>query len=158
MRLGTKLYQFMLGRYGIDEFYYFFLYSYIVLVCFSIFLKVPYLFWVELILFVIMFYRVFSKNIARRKKENQIYLKVRKAIFKPFSNIKRNWKDRKEFIYKKCHKCKTTLRLPLPSKIGFNHVTCPKCKTKLTVFCFRKEKVEIIKADGAMHFQKKEKF
>lgn len=158
MRLGTKLYQFMLGRYGIDEFYYFFLYSYIVLVCFSIFLKVPYLFWVELILFVIMFYRVFSKNIARRKKENQIYLKVRRAIFKPFSNIKRNWKDRKEFIYKKCHKCKTTLRLPLPSKIGFNHVICPKCKTKLTVFCFRKEKVEIIKADGAMHFQKKEKF
>lgn len=158
MKLGMKLYQFMLGRYGIDEFYYFFLYLYILLVCSSIFLRVPYLFWLELILFVVMFYRVFSKNINRRKKENQFYLKIRTGLFKPFSNMKRNWKDRKEFIYKKCHQCKTTLRLPLPSERGIKHVACPKCKERLTVFCFRKEKVEIIKANGAIHFQKKEKF
>lgn len=158
MKMGMKFYRFMLGRYGIDDFYYFFLYTYILLVCTSIFFKVPYLFWLEILLFVVMFYRVFSKNIDRRKRENLFYLKMRSKFFKPFQNIKRNWKDRKEFIYKKCHKCQTTLRLPLPNERGLKHVTCPKCQKKLTVFCFRKEKVEIIKANGAIHFQEHEKF
>lgn len=150
MKLAMKFYRFMIGRYGIDEFYYFFLYSYIILVCISLFLKVPYLFWIELVLFVIMFYRVFSKNISRRRKENATYLKVRNRILKPFQNKKRNWKDRNDYIYKKCHRCKTTLRIPLPSERGIKHTTCPKCKKKLTVFCLRKEKVEILKAGSAM--------
>lgn len=157
MKWMEKFYKFMSGRYGIDELYYVFFYSYIILVCISLFFKVPYLFWVELILFVIMFSRVFSKNIVNRRKENRFYLKVRSNVSKPFQNIKRNWKDRKEFIYKKCHKCQTTLRLPLPSERGLKHVTCPKCQKKLTIFCFRKEKVEIIKANGAIHFQEHEK-
>ncbi len=148
MKLIERFYKLMVGRYGIDEFYYFFLYLYIILVCISLFLNIPYLFWVELIIFVVMFYRVFSKNISRRKKENRVYLKIRNRILKPFQNIKRNWKDRNDFIYKKCHKCKTTLRIPLPTERGIKHVICPKCKRKLRVFCFRKEKIVIIKANS----------
>ena len=102
MKWMEKFYRFMYGRYGIDELYYLFFYSYIILVCISLFFKVPYLFWVELVLFVIMFSRVFSKNIAKRKRENRFYLKVRSNIRKPFQNIKRNWKDRHDFVYKKC--------------------------------------------------------
>lgn len=148
-----KFYKLMYGRYGIDEFYYFFLYLYIILVCISLFLKIPYLFWLELIIFVIMFYRVFSKNISRRKKENRIYLKVRNKMIKPFQVIKRNWKDRKDFIYKRCHRCKTTLRIPLPTERGIKHATCPKCKRKLRVLCLRKEKVVIIKANSEFKYR-----
>ena len=104
MKWMEKFYRFMYGRYGIDELYYLFFYSYIILVCISLFFKVPYLFWVELVLFVIMFSRVFSKNIAKRKRENRFYLKVRSNIRKPFQNIKRNWKDRHDFVYKKIGK------------------------------------------------------
>ena len=150
MKWMEKFYRFMYGRYGIDELYYLFFYSYIILVCISLFFKVPYLFWVELVLFVIMFSRVFSKNIAKRKRENRFYLEVRSNIRKPFQNIKRNWKDRHDFVYKKCHKCKTTLRLPLPSERGIQNTTCPKCKTEMKVFCLRREKIEIIKSNGAV--------
>ncbi len=151
MKLIEKMYRLMIGRYGIDELYYFFLYLYIILVCMSLFLKIPYLFWIELFIFVIMFYRVFSRNINNRRKENKIYLKVRNIVFSPFKNVKRNWKDRNDFIYKKCHKCKTTLRLPLPSERGIKHVTCPKCKSKKKVLCLRKEKIQIIKAKSSMN-------
>ena len=97
-----------------------------------------------------MFSRVFSKNIAKRKRENRFYLKVRSNIRKPFQNIKRNWKDRHDFVYKKCHKCKTTLRLPLPSERGIQNTTCPKCKTEMKVCCLRREKIEIIKSNGVV--------
>ena len=65
-------------------------------------------------------------------------------IFKPFENIKKNITD-KDHIYRKCFKCKTTLKLPLPSKIGILHAKCPKCKNRRTLITFRKEKIEIIK-------------
>lgn len=152
MKWIDKLYRFMYGRYGMDELYRFLLYLYIILVCISLFLKVPHLFFLELLVFLFMFYRVFSKDIKRRKKENKIYLDIRNKIVKPFQNMKRNWKDRNDFIYKKCHHCKTTLRLPLPSERGIKHVTCPKCKKSLRVLCLRKEKIEILKAKGVMKF------
>ncbi len=148
----NKLYRFMYERYGIDELYYFNIYLYFLLVIGNLFLRIPYFFFVELTVFIFTFYRVFSKNKRQRKKENDWYLKRKETFLKPFQNMKRNWKDRNDFVYKKCHKCRTTLRLPLPSKRGLNHVICPKCKNKLNVFCFRKEKIEIIKANGEKRY------
>lgn len=98
-----------------------------------------------LLLFIIIIYRFFSKNKTRRYKENQLFLKCRKFLLKPFDNIIRNFKDRKYHVYKKCHKCKTILKLPLPSKRGIKHAKCPKCGKRLTIFTLRKEKIEIIK-------------
>ena len=57
--------------------------------------------------------------------------------------LKRNIKD-KEHVYKKCSKCKTVLKLPLPSKKGFQKAKCPKCKKSLTLFTFKQEKIELI--------------
>lgn len=138
----------MQGRYGIDDFYFFLLYFYISAIFVNLFLKLPSLFYVELLVFALMFYRVFSKNLENRRRENRLYLRIREKALKPFQNIKRNWNARKEYIYKKCHSCKTTLRIPIPSERGWKHVNCPKCKKRLTVFCLRREKVEIITASG----------
>lgn len=148
MKYINKISRFMQGRYGFDELYTFLFYLYFILLCAGLVFHSYILLIMELILFIILFSRVFSKNIARRRKENQIYLKVKDYVGKPFRNIKRNWKDRKDFIYKKCHKCKTTLKLPLPSSRGFHHATCPKCKTRLRIFCTRRGKIEITKANG----------
>ena len=71
------------------------------------------------------------------------YLKIKKKLVKPFSNLKRNIND-KEHIYKKCKYCKTTLKLPLPSKRGIKTAKCPKCGKKVKVFTLKKEKIEII--------------
>jgi hypothetical protein len=138
--------KFMCGRYGIDELYSFLFYLYIILCVINLFLKSTIILTLEFLVFIIMVYRVFSKIVIIRKKENKMYLKLKDKVMKPFINIKRNLKD-KEHVYVKCFKCKTTLRLPLPNKIGIKHANCPNCKRRLTFFTFKREKIEIIK-DG----------
>ena len=124
--------------------YNFLFYFYIFLCIVNLFIKSTIILIIEFLVFIFMFYRVFSKKIEIRKKENKIYLKLKSKALKPFINIKRNIKD-KQHIYVKCFKCKTTLKLPLPSNIGIKHAKCPKCKKRLTFLTLKREKIEIIK-------------
>ncbi len=145
MNFIRKIISFMYGRYGVDDLYKFLFKCFFCLVLINLIFHNTILFYIELLIFVIMVYRVLSKNIYKRRRENEKFLNFKKKLLKPFSNIKRNYRDRKQYVYKKCHNCKTTLRLPLPSKRGINHVKCPECKKRLTVFSLRKEKIEIIR-------------
>lgn len=145
MKWINKLQHFMINRYGIDDLYNFLLKLYILLFLINLILNSNILNLIELLIIIIMFYRFFSKKIQLRRKENNYYLKLKSQILKPFKNIKRNFKDRDYYVYKKCHHCKTTLRLPLPTKRGIQQVKCPKCKQKIKFLCLRKEKVEVIK-------------
>lgn len=147
MNFINKIARFMNGRYGIDDLYKFFFKIFFCLVLINLFFHNQILFYIELLIFVIMIYRVLSKNVYQRRKENTKFLYIKNQLLKPFSNIKRNYRDRKQYVYKKCHHCKTTLRLPLPSKRGIHHVKCPECKKRLTLFSLRKEKVEIIRTN-----------
>lgn len=131
------------GRNGIDELGLFTIWIYIIL---SIINLVTNSFIGDLsalLLIALILFRMLSKNITARQKENNIFNKITNFIFKPFENIKRNIKD-KEHVYKKCPKCKTVLKLPLPSKKGIQKAKCPKCKKSLTLFTFKEEKIEII--------------
>lgn len=145
MKFQDKIYKFMYGRYGIDELYSFLFVVYFILIIIDLFIKNDILFGIELIILTLTFYRCFSKNISRRRKENEIYLKLKKKVLKPFRNIKRNYKDRDCYIYKKCNRCHTTLRLPLPTKKGLRYAKCPSCKKRVRVFCFRKVKTKVIR-------------
>ena len=110
MNIRNKLIKFMYGRYGVDELYKFLFLLYIITFIINIFLNNIFLEILGLIIILIMFYRVLSKN-----------------------------------IYKKCPKCKTTLKLPIPYARGIKHTNCPKCKKRLTLFVLKKQKIEIIK-------------
>ena len=140
----AKIQKFMYGRYGTDELYNFLFKLYIVLLIIDLFVKWWGLLYLELLVVIIMLYRMFSKNISRRKKENKKFLNIKNAVMKPFCTWNKQVRD-KNNIYKKCNKCKTVIRLPLPSSYGIKHVKCPKCKKKLSVLCLRKEKIEVIK-------------
>jgi len=144
MKFINKLQKFMYGRYGVDDLCKFLFKVYICLIIIDLFVNNKVLFILELLVIIIMFYRFLSKNIYTRSNENQKFLKVKNKLLKPFINIKRNMKD-KEHIYKKCHKCKKTLKLPLPSKRGIKHAKCPHCGKRVTIFTFKCEKIEIIK-------------
>lgn len=145
MKFIYKLQRFMMGRYGIDEVYKFLFVIYMLLFLLGLFVKWEILTYLEVIVVVIMFYRVFSKNISSRKKEEKLYLQLKKKVSKPFYNIKRNFLDRDYYVYKKCHNCGKTLKLPLPPKRGIQKVKCPSCKKKIKFLCLRMEKVEVIK-------------
>jgi len=148
-----KIQKFMYGRYGPDELYHFLFKLYIIFLIIDLFIKSDILVFLELLVVIVMFYRFFSKKIYRRSDENKLFLKIKSRVLKPFRNFKKNF-DRKiknikdeNYIYKKCHKCGTVLRLPVPDKYGIRHVKCPKCKKRLTILCLKKEKIEVIKND-----------
>ena len=144
MKFINKIQKYMYGRYGVDELYRFLFGLYILTFIINIFLNNIILEIIGLVIVLFTFYRVFSKKIYQRSKENREYLKLKNNLSKPFINIKRNIKD-KDHIYKKCHKCKKTLKLPIPYERGIKHTTCPKCKNKMTFLVLKKEKVEIIR-------------
>ena len=149
MNRYNRFIRFMYSRYGPDDLYRFLLYVYIILFFINIYFKSYILNIMQIIMLVIMFYRFFSKNIDRRKNENYVYLKIRNFIIRPFkrfmNRVKRNYKDRHKYIYKKCKCCKTTLKLPIPFERGFKKVKCPKCGKLNKFYIFRKEKIEVIR-------------
>lgn len=145
MKYIYKIQKFMQGRYGMDDLYKFLLGLYFSLFIINLFIKSSILEIIELLIVVVIFYRFLSKNITKRKRENTYYLKLKNKVIKPFKNIWRNYQDRGYYVYKKCHGCKSILKLPLPKKRGIQKVKCPKCKKSFKFICFRQEKVEVVK-------------
>ncbi len=79
---------------------------------------------ITLLMVFYMFFRIFSKNIVARRRENE--------RFCGFFKLRRNkFRDRKTHIYRKCPKCKVVLRLPKAK--GKHMVVCPKCRERFEV-------------------------
>lgn len=133
----------MNGRYGIDDLYYANFYLYIVLMLINIIAKSQFINVICFILIIIMLFRFFSKSTTKRKKENEKFHDIKSKILLPFNKFKKSYNS--DYIYKKCPRCKTTLKLPLPLQIGIKHTKCPKCKKRISMLVLRKQKVEIIK-------------
>jgi len=119
----------------------------IILIILSIFIKTFLLDMFKFIVLGLIIFRLSSKNKQKRSKENRLFIKIIDTITKPFKNIIRNFKDRKTHVYKKCHKCKTTLKLPLPPTRGINHAKCPECDNRITIISLRKKQPEKIKVE-----------
>jgi len=131
-KFKSKIYRFMYGRYGGDTLnkvliwvyaIWIILCSVIALFTDSIWFSLFY--WVSTLGLVIwIFSRMFSRNIAARRRENERFcgfFKLRKSKIR----------DRKTHVYRKCKHCKAVLRLP-KSK-GKHFVVCPKCNTRFEV-------------------------
>mgnify|MGYP000003638190 len=88
-----------------------------------------------------MIYRVLSKNIYQRRKENDMYLKIKNKILSTYNYNKKKYKDRNTYMYKKCPNCRQKIRLPL--KKGKHTVKCPKCSNKFEVKCHKNEKIKV---------------
>ena len=131
-KLKNKLYRFMYGRYGMDKLgncmmiaYVVLLLVYTVLTFFITQVWFDLIVWlVSIALFITVFYRMLSRNISKRRKENERFCGF-------FTLRKNKFKDRKTHVYKKCPKCKAVLRLP--KRKGTNTASCPRCKHKFEV-------------------------
>ena len=121
-----KLIRFMAGRYGTDALYNFVLWVCVGLIIINIFVGSWIISIVETALFVWSIFRFMSRNIYKRQRENQIFLKISGKIKAPFAMLKNKWRDRKTHVYKRCPACKSTLRLPREK--GKHSVRCPRCR------------------------------
>ena len=117
---------------------------FIILFIISLFIRNFFLDLTKVLLLVIIILRIIDKNTNRKEKQNKIYIKYRNILLKPFDVLIKNIKD-KEHVYKRCHKCKTILKLPLPDKRGIKHSKCPNCGKRITFITFKQIKIEVIK-------------
>ncbi len=128
----------------IDELNRFLIFIFILSVIVSIFVSNFIIDLIPFLLLAIIIFRLSSKNKQARYKENQTYLNIKKILIKPFDVVIKNIKD-KDHVYKRCSKCKTVAKLPLPKKSGIQHAKCPKCNKRLTLYTTKHEIIEVIK-------------
>ena len=131
-KFKSKLYRFMYGRYGTDTLGNVMLITYFVIVLLHTFLG---FFWgnvwidvavwlISSALAITVITRMFSRKVAKRRRENERFCGF-------FKLIRNKIRDRKTHVYRKCPDCKAVLRLPRAK--GKHTVVCPCCKNRFDV-------------------------
>ena len=132
-KIGNAFARFMYGRNGGDQLGLFMIWGAVTLNIINIFVQndVAYaaVSGVSTVLMVWALFRMFSKNLQKRRAENAKFLsKVWWPLKRRLGNAKQQVKD-KEHKYFTCPNCRTVCRVPRGK--GKIVITCPKCRTKI---------------------------
>ena len=121
----------MYGRNGFDRFWLGLLWKAVALSVLNIFIRTPIIWILEDIAIIYCIFRVLSKNIYKRQRENQVFMSVWGKVKGFFKLQKNRFRDRKTHVYRVCPHCKINLRLP--KRKGTHTVKCPKCGLRFEV-------------------------
>ncbi len=131
MKIKYVVQRFMYGRNGNDKLCLVLMWVYLglwitAMVLTALDLTAAYLVVWALQLLVLFYwiFRVFSKNVAKRRRECD-------RFFGFFRNRRNRFRDRKTHVYRKCPHCRAMLRLP--KRKGKHTVACPACRERFTV-------------------------
>lgn len=127
-RLKGALLRFMYGRYGGDQLNTTLILLYLLFAILGMLSGWP-LF--SLLMFATMVWTIFrmlSRNLAARRRENDAFLKLWRPVKDWFFLQKNRIRDCRTHVYHTCPHCKATLRLP--RKKGKHTVRCPRCGDK----------------------------
>lgn len=130
MNFFYKLMRLMSGRYGVDRLFYCLFGTAVILSVVNIFIRSVI---VQIIVYSLMIYavfRMFSRNISARSRENRIVTGWLDKIKRQQDARRRRAAD-STHIYKKCPKCHAVLRLP--RRPGKHTTVCPKCNNEFKV-------------------------
>jgi hypothetical protein len=121
--------KFMAGRYGSDQLSIVLVFISAVLIFISGFsAKLSTLSYLSFIFLSLSIFRMFSKNINKRRMENYKLSIFVSPIYSWFIKKIHRLKDAKTYKYFDCPNCKLKLRLPKGK--GKISITCPKCRTE----------------------------
>ena len=112
-KLGDKLRRFMYGRYGSDQLGMFLLLLGVVLALLGSFTRLYWLGFLAYIPLVLAIFRMYSRNIYKRREENQRFMRMLGPI-----------RDRQHRYYA-YPRCRQKIRVPRGK--GKIRITCPKC-------------------------------
>jgi len=129
--MRERVIAFMMGRNGPDALYNFVMYTCIALILINIFLRSFILSVLYFAAFAYAVFRMMSKNVYKRQKENAAYLRLKKKLTSPFELLYLKFRDRKTHVYRKCPSCKSTLRFP--KRTGEHTAVCPHCGNRFNV-------------------------
>ena len=135
-RIGNALSRFMYGRNGVDQLNLALLWAYILLwipqtvLVLALRLEILDILFdlVRLAVVVFMFYRIFSRDLSRRRSENQRFLNWWWRRKSSFQGARARHAD-KTHKYFTCKNCKTICRVPVGK--GKIIITCPKCGAQI---------------------------
>ena len=119
------LHRFMIGRYGPDH-----LSVALVILAFvlsllnALLLHTPLLF-ISYFIFGLTLFRMLSRNIERRRAENDKFIRYWWPIRMKLKRIIQKIKDKRKYKYYRCPTCKTKMRVPKGK--GKIRITCPRC-------------------------------
>ncbi len=130
MNFRYRMMQFMSGRYGTDNLFYGIIIVSVVLSFINIFIRSFVLQSIVYGLVVFAVYRVLSRNLEARRRENT-WFKEKMGILKQKKDFYEKKKADKLHIYIKCPQCRAILRLP--HRIGVHKTVCPRCSKEFTV-------------------------
>ena len=111
MKVRMALARFMQGRNGPDQLGSFTLIAGIVISLVGSVFAIPYVPYAGFALYIVSLFRMLSKNIGKRQLENRKYLELKSNITTKTRQFVKRQKNRKEYVYFNCPKCKVLLRL-----------------------------------------------
>ena len=133
-KLRAGLIRFMYGRNGIDQLGLTVVWACLILDILTMFLSGRFpllstiLYWVSMAAWVYALFRVFSKNLNKRRSENQRWLNWWWKVKSSRSNARARHAD-KDHKYFTCKRCGTICRVPAGK--GKIMITCPKCGAQI---------------------------
>ena len=120
--------RFMIGRNGNDQLNLFLLISALVLLFAGTFfggLFRAVFRTLAIALIVLVYIRMFSKDVYKRQEENTRYLNARYRLFAKLKAVKERWVQRKDYKFFHCPSCHAVLRVP--KGWGKIKIMCRKC-------------------------------
>ncbi len=127
--MRERLARFMAGRNGNDQLNIFLLIVDVVLIVLSTIWKSAsgVLYPLVLALLVYIYFRMFSRNVYKRREENGKYMRLKYKVDAALRLRKERWVQRKDYKFFTCPSCRTSLRVPRHR--GKVKIVCRKCGT-----------------------------
>ena len=125
--MKERMQRFMAGRYGNDQLNQFIFIVAIISMVLEIITRQSLFYTLTLVLLILAYVRVFSRNINKRYEENMKFLQKKDAILNKFRKQKYYAAQRRNFHIYTCPQCKQKFRIPKGK--GKISITCPKCRT-----------------------------
>lgn len=123
--MRDKFIRFMYGRNGVDQFSRFLIYAALICVLLDVLLSGGIFYGLGIIIMVYSYFRIFSKNLSKRRLENAKYLQLKGKFTGGFADWRERRRQSKDYAFFRCPSCKAMLRVPRGK--GRIRVTCRKC-------------------------------
>lgn len=125
-----KIFEFMQGRYGVDQLSNFLIWTGVILALVTMFLPYRVLVVVSWAMIIYAYVRILSRNRNKRYAQNEKFLdktwRIRNTFAKIKYRIKYGKQDVQPYRIYRCKKCGQKIRIPRGK--GKIMITCPKCK------------------------------
>ena len=132
--MKDKLIRFMIGRNGSDKLGRATLYASIALLLVGMFFRNSLvgdiIRIISTALLIYSYFRILSKNIYKRREENEKFIRLEFKIKEFFRVRKLRWQQRKDYKFFSCPDCKAVMRVPKGK--GNVKIVCSRCGRAFT--------------------------